>query len=177
MALCHKGTKKRLPARVGQAASMGAIGAVWLECDGAFGPLFVDGEAEGGVARCGWRVAKESLGVAGYGVTPYRHILKNLLLQYVVVGIEGCNGEFQGIFVGVWEGVDAEAGGLASHLWGDRAQLGLPRVLASVARGGIECRASSCVIELHLGYRSEEHTSELQSRQYLVCRLLLEKKK
>src|SRR3712207_8595055 len=34
----------------------------------------------------------------------------------------------------------------------------------------------------HLGLvrgedRSEEHTSELQSRQYLVCRLLLEKKK
>src|SRR3712207_7285901 len=27
------------------------------------------------------------------------------------------------------------------------------------------------------GARSEEHTSELQSRQYLVCRLLLEKKK
>src|SRR5258707_8208783 len=30
-----------------------------------------------------------------------------------------------------------------------------------------------CVLAL----RSEEHTSELQSRQYLVCRLLLEKKK
>src|SRR3712207_7876329 len=29
---------------------------------------------------------------------------------------------------------------------------------------------------LNLGFRSEEHTSELQSRQYLVCRLLLEKK-
>src|SRR3712207_7709879 len=28
-----------------------------------------------------------------------------------------------------------------------------------------------------IGGRSEEHTSELQSRQYLVCRLLLEKKK
>src|SRR3712207_7477994 len=28
-----------------------------------------------------------------------------------------------------------------------------------------------------LTVRSEEHTSELQSRQYLVCRLLLEKKK
>src|SRR3712207_7708663 len=28
-----------------------------------------------------------------------------------------------------------------------------------------------------LTLRSEEHTSELQSRQYLVCRLLLEKKK
>src|SRR3712207_6960730 len=33
-------------------------------------------------------------------------------------------------------------------------------------------------IEDHiLEVRSEEHTSELQSRQYLVCRLLLEKKK
>src|SRR3712207_7511273 len=31
---------------------------------------------------------------------------------------------------------------------------------------GVQCR----------GIRSEEHTSELQSRQYLVCRLLLEKK-
>src|SRR3712207_8887487 len=31
--------------------------------------------------------------------------------------------------------------------------------------------------DLRLLERSEEHTSELQSRQYLVCRLLLEKKK
>src|SRR3712207_7502561 len=31
--------------------------------------------------------------------------------------------------------------------------------------------------ELGRRRRSEEHTSELQSRQYLVCRLLLEKKK
>src|SRR3712207_7295516 len=31
--------------------------------------------------------------------------------------------------------------------------------------------------EVRRGGRSEEHTSELQSRQYLVCRLLLEKKK
>src|SRR5258707_8733197 len=29
----------------------------------------------------------------------------------------------------------------------------------------------------YVEHRSEEHTSELQSRQYLVCRLLLEKKK
>src|SRR3712207_8150619 len=33
------------------------------------------------------------------------------------------------------------------------------------------------VLLLAAGSRSEEHTSELQSRQYLVCRLLLEKKK
>src|SRR3712207_7287897 len=30
---------------------------------------------------------------------------------------------------------------------------------------------------VEVAHRSEEHTSELQSRQYLVCRLLLEKKK
>src|SRR3712207_8408864 len=47
---------------------------------------------------------------------------------------------------------------------------GLPFVLGRVrgaGRGG----------EQRPGGRSEEHTSELQSRQYLVCRLLLEKKK
>src|SRR3712207_7375454 len=32
-------------------------------------------------------------------------------------------------------------------------------------------------VEERVVARSEEHTSELQSRQYLVCRLLLEKKK
>src|SRR3712207_8272573 len=32
-------------------------------------------------------------------------------------------------------------------------------------------------VQLERELRSEEHTSELQSRQYLVCRLLLEKKK
>src|SRR3712207_8285270 len=36
-------------------------------------------------------------------------------------------------------------------------------------------RTCKAVINTH--FRSEEHTSELQSRQYLVCRLLLEKKK
>src|SRR3712207_8763453 len=40
-------------------------------------------------------------------------------------------------------------------------------------RGGRR-RGSSC--EGGKLWRSEEHTSELQSRQYLVCRLLLEKK-
>src|SRR5947209_16917229 len=37
--------------------------------------------------------------------------------------------------------------------------------------------ASSCSSCSARPDRSEEHTSELQSRQYLVCRLLLEKKK
>src|SRR3712207_8799899 len=34
-----------------------------------------------------------------------------------------------------------------------------------------------CTTKEEFVSRSEEHTSELQSRQYLVCRLLLEKKK
>src|SRR3712207_7955187 len=38
----------------------------------------------------------------------------------------------------------------------------------------LQKRAASALDETS---RSEEHTSELQSRQYLVCRLLLEKKK
>src|SRR3712207_8825137 len=36
---------------------------------------------------------------------------------------------------------------------------------------------SASLTSAHSSPRSEEHTSELQSRQYLVCRLLLEKKK
>src|SRR3712207_7393355 len=41
--------------------------------------------------------------------------------------------------------------------------------------GGIEALAQ--LLARERAVRSEEHTSELQSRQYLVCRLLLEKKK
>src|SRR3712207_7362799 len=37
--------------------------------------------------------------------------------------------------------------------------------------------AVSRTVRKEIWGRSEEHTSELQSRQYLVCRLLLEKKK
>src|SRR5258707_9895860 len=46
----------------------------------------------------------------------------------------------------------------------------------------LDMRAKDVLLDALLNYtgtvvRSEEHTSELQSRQYLVCRLLLEKKK
>src|SRR3712207_8053075 len=42
---------------------------------------------------------------------------------------------------------------------------------------GIDRVASGWQNLVDTAERSEEHTSELQSRQYLVCRLLLEKKK
>src|SRR5206468_10967179 len=48
----------------------------------------------------------------------------------------------------------------------------------SVASVGRMVFSGSCTNEsARLGMRSEEHTSELQSRSDLVCRLLLEKKK
>src|SRR3712207_7482785 len=51
-----------------------------------------------------------------------------------------------------------------------------PRKIDAVYR--FEWQNGSDDVLLDLGEnRSEEHTSELQSRQYLVCRLLLEKKK
>src|SRR3712207_7993091 len=64
---------------------------------------------------------------------------------------------------------------------------GGPRVAAVDADGsasgvcpcarGVGPPHSGAVLRRLSGQRSEEHTSELQSRQYLVCRLLLEKKK
>src|SRR2546422_7122315 len=47
--------------------------------------------------------------------------------------------------------------------------------LASIP--GLNQHAAGDLFELKLLKRSEEHTSELQSRLHLVCRLLLEKKK
>src|SRR2546422_7662228 len=46
---------------------------------------------------------------------------------------------------------------------------GIERAIAELSRSGLEPPANVA--------RSEEHTSELQSRLHLVCRLLLEKKK
>src|SRR5438445_11064859 len=67
----------------------------------------------------------------------------------------------------------------------DRGGIGVK--LAVVGKGGSGKTTTAAVIArtlarrgmsvVALDCRSEEHTSELQSRQYLVCRLLLEKKK
>src|SRR3712207_7551527 len=64
-------------------------------------------------------------------------------------------------------GVLGEAFGRSLPFWLLAACAAVTTVLAATVRGGGTGRAP----------RSEEHTSELQSRQYLVCRLLLEKKK
>src|SRR2546425_8690478 len=51
---------------------------------------------------------------------------------------------------------------------------GIPMAIASSSTLGMPSRSPSSVTRQG---RSEEHTSELQSLAYLVCRLLLEKKK
>src|SRR2546422_8554205 len=59
--------------------------------------------------------------------------------------------------------------------------LGADPVVAQIGLEAERCigldRVLSLVLELVGAHRSEEHTSELQSRLHLVCRLLLEKKK
>src|SRR3712207_8228639 len=51
------------------------------------------------------------------------------------------------------------------------------RRAGAVRRRDVHDQLRREVLAPALAGRSEEHTSELQSRQYLVCRLLLEKKK
>src|SRR3712207_8297221 len=53
-----------------------------------------------------------------------------------------------------------------------------PSVLVNAVRSATRARQreAEAYLQERKRSRSEEHTSELQSRQYLVCRLLLEKK-
>src|SRR3712207_8013725 len=53
----------------------------------------------------------------------------------------------------------------------EAAAVHLPGLAADAGRQAV------VLLQAEVEVRSEEHTSELQSRQYLVCRLLLEKKK
>src|SRR3712207_7127972 len=57
----------------------------------------------------------------------------------------------------------------------ERAEPGYYRI--ALPQAVVELTASTRAAMQRYTFRSEEHTSELQSRQYLVCRLLLEKKK
>src|SRR3712207_7761424 len=66
---------------------------------------------------------------------------------------------------------ERRAGSADAEVAGDEHPLHLAGALADLQDLGIAVEAADREL------RSEEHTSELQSRQYLVCRLLLEKKK
>src|SRR2546430_7348253 len=57
-----------------------------------------------------------------------------------------------------------------------RSRRALPNMLRLMSLSRLTC-PSTMPFERTVNYRSEEHTSELQSQSNLVCRLLLEKKK
>src|SRR3712207_7295097 len=78
-------------------------------------------------------------------------------------------GEFDGVHLGhreVIRGADTVLT-FDPHPLAVVAPAAAPRLLTSLA--------TKADLVAQLGVRSEEHTSELQSRQYLVCRLLLAK--
>src|SRR3712207_6887966 len=79
---------------------------------------------------------------------------------------------FRSIFLFSWAAVRLGVARLPSGV-------GWPAILGAGCLGGVGFTMSLFIAGLALegDLRSEEHTSELQSRQYLVCRLLLEKKK
>src|SRR5947209_13094775 len=63
-----------------------------------------------------------------------------------------------------------------SHTAATHGLCDLERLLVALDGAGARDDRHLFAVESHEQARSEEHTSELQSRQYLVCRLLLEKK-
>src|SRR3712207_8595343 len=74
---------------------------------------------------------------------------------------------------------------LFRSVWRSLGDTTLDRLVAEALRFNYDVEAAGARVSgaraarlgAALELRSEEHTSELQSRQYLVCRLLLEKKK
>src|SRR3712207_7481359 len=85
---------------------------------------------------------------------PYTTLFRSEVRQHERKVIESGDAD------GWWSGRHRRAGGLVAHPGGQFAK-----------------NADALLDEQKISRRSEEHTSELQSRQYLVCRLLLEKKK
>src|SRR3712207_7431903 len=69
--------------------------------------------------------------------------------------------------------VTRPGGVVAAYVWDYAEGMQLVRLFWDAA---VACDPAARSLDEGVRFRSEEHTSELQSRQYLVCRLLLEKK-
>src|SRR3989441_8662214 len=70
-----------------------------------------------------------------------------------------------------------EVFGLTVHRRGESEEFGFKNAILPTGIGHIELLQPTDPTKPVGRFRSEEHTSELQSLAYLVCRLLLEKKK
>src|SRR2546422_6206805 len=128
------------------------------------------------------------MGIAGAGMSALA-----MVARHRGVAITGCDSDISGtaaddliaLGVPVWRGHDPHhvegaraivvtAAVPRDHPELDKARaLGLPVVRRADALGDLVAGGKEGVVAV----RSEEHTSELQSRLHLVCRLLLEKKK
>src|SRR3712207_7613603 len=88
---------------------------------------------------------------------PYTTLFRSQGQERQALIVEGCSlcfDSFDFLAAPLGQGIDADL---------ERLSVRPVRIRVALRIGGFR--------------RSEEHTSELQSRQYLVCRLLLEKKK
>src|SRR3712207_5895710 len=107
--------------------------------------------------------------------------LPGTVVMFVVSGATSALGERVSARTMVAGGLGLVAVGMALMVMADESSSWtalLPGVLvASVGCGLFNPAVTAVALGSVPGARSEEHTSELQSRQYLVCRLLLEKKK
>src|SRR2546422_5402995 len=100
--------------------------------------------------------------------SPVRKRRGALVLAFVAALVAGQVGAAEPVKIGFITSLSGPAGVIGKHMK-DSVELGLDHLGRKV--GGLD-------VEMIYGDdRSEEHTSELQSRLHLVCRLLLEKKK
>src|SRR5690606_39508012 len=114
-------------------------------------------------------------GHTGQGTTPHlfmERIAMNAVVDLADIGFKG-NAEVAQSVMGGHVMALADASG-----WDQLVDSGKMRLLATLGENRTK-RWPDVPTVKELGYdvRSEEHTSELQSRENLVCRLLLEKKK
>src|SRR3712207_7328759 len=110
----------------------------------------------------------------GNGICHYLHVERFARPGTTLIGADShttSSGALGAIAIG--------AGGLdvALVMAGQPFQTPAPKVVGVELTGDLPEWVTPKDVILDLLRRSEEHTSELQSRQYLVCRLLLEKKK
>ena len=85
------------------------------------------------------------------------------------LGESGWHSGYQSCFPLLWPRIDFQA----QHVFQNLSTLDSK----GICLGFLSLQIHLSLQDLSHRFRSEEHTSELQSRQYLVCRLLLEKKK
>src|SRR3712207_7939973 len=110
---------------------------------------------------CGWFFFQAEDGIRDIGVTGVQTCaLPILLFAYSEATVPLVTVITRKAFGGAYDVMASKhVGGDVNYAW-PTAQIAVMG-----AKGAVE-----------IIFRSEEHTSELQSRQYLVCRLLLEKK-